>query len=40
MAITESWVKANNKKERAKALTKTDRDGLYPVNTSWTKLVN
>lgn len=28
MAITESWLKANNKKERAKAITKTDRDGL------------
>ncbi len=28
MAITESWLKANNKKERVKAITKTDRDGL------------
>ncbi len=28
MAITESWLKANNRKERAKAITKTDRDGL------------
>ncbi|MCP3661388.1 MAG: DUF4102 domain-containing protein [Gammaproteobacteria bacterium] len=28
MAITESRLKASNKKERAKAITKTDRDGL------------
>lgn len=28
MAITKSWLKANNRKERAKAITKTDRDGL------------
>lgn len=28
MAITESWLKANHRKIRAKATTKTDRDGL------------
>lgn len=28
MAITESWLKANHRKIRAKAITKTDRDGL------------
>jgi len=28
MAITESWLKANNRKARSKTLVKTDRDGL------------
>lgn len=28
MAITDSWLKANNKKERSKTIVKTDRDGL------------
>ena len=28
MAITDSWLKANYKKERSKTVVKTDRDGL------------
>ena len=28
MAITDSWLKANHKKERSKTIVKTDRDGL------------